>query len=400
MHGRSRPALQPLSTARESLVGLALAIYLLVGRWSPTRTLDLEPSPLLEPRVWSVLVVVALALVPRTPGAGRARRDLPAWWSASLLSQLGFWAWTAGAATWSPASELALGLELFDIALIVAVTLALHRLVLVVEPHATVVALERWLFVLLLALALLALAGGLGSRRMAALGGGPNVFGRNMGLLCVLALHRVVGSARAIDMLVVLLAAALVALSGSRGAMAATAVASAMLLLLGRARPSRRVVVLVVAIVGALVLTMTTELGATIVERLRERVVDLLIGQSYVSNRDRIYVIAFEMGLAEPLLGHGLGSFAALTPWPYAHNLVLDAWAETGLIGVLLLLASLAVLGLGLSNQRQRLDGLAAAVLLLLVAALFSGGRYDARGIGCLATLALLLPLRLPTRSA
>lgn len=400
MHGRGRPPLQPVrasGSAREPLIGLALAVYLLVGRWSPTRTLALEPSPLLEPRVWAALILVGLAALPRPSSLGSASRELPAWWTASLLGQLGFWAWTACAATWSPASELALGLELLDVALIVAVTLALHRLVLVVDPLATVVALERWLIGLLVVLAVLALAGGLGASRMAALGGGPNVFGRNMGLLGVLALHRAIGSARVIDLLLVVLAAALVALSGSRGAMAATAIASAALLLLGRARPARRVLVLGVAIIGGLIVLATTEIGHTIVDRLSERVVDLLVGRHYVSNRDRIYVAAIELGLAKPMLGHGLGSFAVATPWPYAHDLVLDAWAETGLIGVVLLLAVLGLLGLGLLVHRwRRIDGLAAAALLMLIAALFSGGRYDARGLWSLATLALLLPLRRP----
>ncbi|MFV8755123.1 O-antigen ligase family protein [Nannocystaceae bacterium ST9] len=384
---------------RESLSGLALAIYLLVGRWSPSRTFALEPSPLLEPRVWAVALLVGLALAPRTRDPGPASPELPAWWSASLLAQLGLWAWTASAATWSPAGELALGLELLDVALMVAVTLALHRLVLVSDPLALVESLERGLIGLLVALALLALAGGLAASRMAALGGGPNVFGRNMGLLCVLALHRAMAVPRARDMVLALLAAGLVALSGSRGAMAATALAGAALISFGRARPSRRVLVLSAALIGALLVLGTTEIGQVVIDRIRVRVIDLLLGRGYVSNRDRIYVVAIELGLSAPIFGQGLGSFAVATPWPYAHDLVLDAWAETGLIGVLLLLVALAVLGLGLLTQRwRRVDGLAAAALLMGVASLFSGGRYDARGLWCLATLALLVPLRVPRR--
>ncbi len=401
--------------AREQLCGAALAIYLVIGRWSPARLIELEPSLLLEPRTWTVLVLIVLALTPARPEVGlRADRAgvaaLPSWWTASLLAQLGFWSWTTLAATWSPAPDEALALELFDIALIVATMLALHRLVLVLDPRATLDALRRYLLLALVLLAGLGLLGGLGEGRAAALGGGPNVFGRNMGLLCVLSLERAVlasaGQRSPGSVVLAVLAAALVALSGSRGAMAATVLASAALLLFGRARLGRRVLVLGLGLIAGMLVLGFTELGARIVAAISERVVDLLLGQGYVSNRDQIYVIALEMGLERPLLGHGLGSFAVETPWPYAHDIVLDAWAETGLVGVALLGACMGVWALALINHRKpfgpdgpmkpAIDGLAATGLLLLVASLFSGGRFDARGLFCLATLTTLVPLLLP----
>jgi O-antigen ligase len=258
------------------------------------------------------------------------------------------------------------------------------------------------MLLLLLALMAMAIVGGLGGGRLAVLGGGPNVFGRNMGLLCLLALeHALFGERRSgatgrrlpVWITIACISAGLVALTGSRGAMIATFVAVSVLLLLGRARLGRRVAVLL-AVVGVFIaLLLFTPLGVQVIESFSSRVLDLLLRERYVSSRDLIYVFALEDGANSPVIGHGLASFAATTPWPYAHNIVLDAWYETGAIGVLLLglylgRSTRVLLSLG-SRGRELWIGMST---MILVGAQFSGGRYDARALLVFAAIALALP--------
>ena len=81
----------------------------------------------------------------------------------------------------------------------VAVALSLHRLLRRGDAAALIDAFERSMLALLLLLMTAAVAGGIGPGRLATLGGGPNVFGRNMGLLCVFGLDRAMrGSAKAV----------------------------------------------------------------------------------------------------------------------------------------------------------------------------------------------------------
>jgi O-antigen ligase len=183
-------------------------------------------------------------------------------------------------------------------------------------------------------------------------------------------------------------------LTGSRGAMISTFVAACVLFVLGRARLGRRLAV-VLGVVGLFIgLLLFTPLGGQVIESFSSRVLDLLIGERYVSNRDRIYVIALEGGAESPVFGHGLASFPASTPWPYTHNIMLDAWYETGAIGV-------ALLGLYLGRSARVLFGLGshrrelwiALTTLVLVSAQFSGGRYDGRALMVFAAIALALPV-------
>jgi O-antigen ligase len=388
---------------REGLAGVALALFLVSGSWSLARVAGVEPMAIWQPRVWAVMTLVALALMPctrsRHPSRPSALGPELAWLGFSLL-----------AITWAPELELARD-QAVELGLLIAAAVAVHRLAHTGRSEALAAALRRSLLVLLLGLAAVALLAGIGGGRLAVLGGGPNVFGRNMGLLCLLALERVVFSNRSSSSacglanrlslpiwspvwgLLACVAAGLVALSGSRGAMISTFVAAGLLLMLGRARLGRRLMV-ALGVLGLFVgLLVFTPLGAQVAESFSSRVLDLLFVDRYVSSRDRIYVIALEGGAARPIAGHGLASFAAATPWPYAHNLALDAWFETGAIGV-------ALLGLYLGHSAWLLARVGATgrelwvaiAVLILVGSQFSGGRYDARALLVCAAVALALP--------
>jgi hypothetical protein len=190
------------------------------------------------------------------------------------------------AITWAP--DLVLAQEqAVDLALLLAVALALHRLTLGGHVEQLAASLRLGLLVLLFGLMAAAMAGGLGGGRLAVLGGGPNVFGRNMGLLCVLALEHALfgerqgGAGRRLPLWVTAacFAAGLVALSGSRGAMIASFVAVSVLLLLGRARLGRRLAVLLGLVGVFMALLLFTPLGVQVIESFSSRVLDLLLGE-------------------------------------------------------------------------------------------------------------------------
>ena len=391
----------------DRLAGIALALYLLAGTWGLHRVMGLEPSLWWQPRVWAVLGLAVLAFRPRlSPGVGQGVPD-----ARLLLAEL---AWLSGSALtllWAPDLELGTAAAI-DLALMAVVAVSLHRLLRTGDAAVLIDTFESAVLALLLLLMAAAVAGGIGPGRLATLGGGPNVFGRNMGLLCVLGLDRAMrggaGGARATATsawqrlgwpIISAFSALLVALSGSRGAMFSTAIALACLMLLGRARLARRLAVVVGFLILGLSLVAFTQIGAFVAESFATRVLDLFFREHYVSGRDRIYVLALEGGFETPMLGHGLSSFAASTPWPYAHNIVLDAWYETGAFGVALLGLYFTTWGRGTFQALARervgarwigVDGLRAAAILILAASQFSGGRYDARGILGFAALALV----------
>lgn len=382
------------STLREQVIGLLVALYLLTGRWSPARVFDLEPSLLYEPRVWSTIGLALLAMLPRPYLAHpappvRGAAGTVAW----PLVYLGF---ALLSVAWAPDLDKAPD-NATSAALMLVALASLHRLCGSVDPQALNSAIWRALTGLLVAMALIAIVGGGGSSRLAILGGGPNVFGRNMGLLCAIALFNAIRSGgsgwpSAIGSTV---AAALVVLSGSRGGMVATAATMASLLVMGRQGLSRRLFALGVFVCLGLLVVGYTEFGASVVERFNARVLQLLFEEGYVSNRDRIFVTAIDLGSRSPLVGHGLGSFAVLTPWPYAHNMFLDAFAETGLVGLLLLTGAITQGGLMLLRNRDRqVAPAAAAFVLYFMSAQFSGGLYDSRGVYVFLLFAAVLEPR------
>jgi O-antigen ligase len=374
--------------------GAALALYLLSGNWSLDRVVGVEPSPFWQPRVWAVGLLVLVALLPIDKRAQSTR--------SAVMPELAWLGFSLLAITWAPDLELARA-QAVDLILMLATAAALYRLNSRGHTQQLAASLRVTALVVLLGLMGTALAGGLGSGRLAVLGGGPNIFGRNMGLLCVFALERALftdpgpGFSRRRPLVwitIAVVAAGLVALSGSRGAMIGSFAAVSVLLMLGRAQLGRRLAVLLTMVGLFLALLLFTPLGVQVIESFSSRFLDLLIGDRYVSSRDQIYMIALEGGAESPMIGNGLASFPASTPWPYAHNLVLDAWYETGVIGVLLLglyLGRSAWIVMMLQSRGRELW--IASTMAILVGAQFSGGRYDSRGLLVFVAMAIAIPV-------
>jgi O-antigen ligase len=282
---------------------------------------------------------------------------------------------------WSP--DLALGqAKAAELALMVIATAVIARSVTTSDSVVYLAAVWRWLLVILAALALLGLAGAASGSRAAVLGGGPNIFGRNMGLLTVASLWLALGRRSVVWALVATLAASLCVLSGSRGAMIATASALSVVLVARRASMTRSALILAVTGLLGFALLLWTDLGIQTLASFRHRVIDLLIEQRYGSARELLYPRALELAGRHPIVGGGLAAFGAENVWRYPHNLFLEALCEGGVVGLVVLAVPLLHWGGTIALRgRGAIDVNVAALVLFLVASQFSGDVFDSRGV-------------------
>ena len=228
--------------------------------------------------------------------------------------------------------------------------------------------------------------------RLAAFGGGPNVYGRNMGLLAIASVRLVVDDRRWVRRpaaVVTPIAALLVLLSGSRGAMLALFVAAIAYL-----RPQKwdRRVVKLMLLVGAIgVVVVATEFGRLAVLVFQDRFISQLLIQGYFTYRDELLLDGIVAGLQYPVGGLGLAGFAELeSRGGYPHNIFVEAFAEGGSIGLALLCIPFVTYlrrwrsGMGIGDSV-----VVAALMLLLVSSSISGDLFDARGVFVLLLVAI-----------
>ncbi len=174
--------------------------------------------------------------------------------------------------------------------------------------------------------------------------------------------------------MIILIALAVVA-SGSRGTLVAIALAVPILIWLAyrkirrekmdAARHSINQVILVAAIIGATLTIFSSSLLVGFVGRVQELVASLMNPQGTIALRIVLWTAAFKAWLTSPIVGIGIGNFNLVDQvvpqiktapvWYYirgmsAHNVVLHYLAETGIIGVIGLLA---VTGSGLRMGRD-----------------------------------------------
>jgi O-antigen ligase len=371
------------------LVCSTLALFLVVGRWNFGRLTGADdPSFVLEPRVWLVAVVAAIAFAPIVVPAAdltlRGRRV-----AVALLAFLGY---HVVSSAWAPDFGMAAtkGFELVLVAVVLGATI---RLSSVLPPRALADGLWNALVVVFSIFAVFALLGsGDENSRLAVLGGGPNVFGRNMALLalfCTNALLR--GRIRPIPVAGLAVAGMLVLLSGSRGAMLACATGTLVLLWVHRVRPSRLVWLAIIAIAAVAIVATFTDFGQAAMTMFRERVVRLTLEEEHDSGRSTLYDQAIALGMSAPIYGDGLAGFPARGLFVYPHNMVLEAFAEGGIVGVALLATALSFPLFAIVRRRTGRHALElAAFAALLASAQFSGDFYDSRGVLLFGLVAVL----------
>jgi O-antigen ligase len=192
---------------------------------------------------------------------------------------------------------------------------------------------------------------------------------------------------------VVAVALVLVLLTGSRGGFVAIAIALAAFVLLEVRSPQRLLPALAVA---AAVLALTlgyTRVGRAARASYDERVRAMLLHERYTAGRSDLYRSGWQLAWTAPVVGGGLAAFPARGLGVYPHNLFLEAFCETGLVGVWLLALCLGSGVLSLVRREHPPDGAtAAAFVLILVASQFSGDLYDSRALFALLVAAGAAP--------
>lgn len=377
----------------ETLQRGAIVIWLLLllsGSWSLAR-FDVSFTSwgfLAEARYWlgvGLAASASLLLWHRDPGgAGRAR--VAPWLTAVVFLHL----YLLLSVAWSVEPERAWQ-RVPEIVLLCAV--------LVVTPTVFQPELDRhldFLLRLMFWVAVAYVAAGMSGRwwedgRMAAFGGGANVFSRIMGTGLLAAGYLWVSEQRAGWLAAVPFFWYGAVMSGSRGGLLAIGISGLAYLtyLIRRWRVS----------LGAMWLVAGLTLGLFYIQRgavvafLQRRFVELTFQQGYVTERDQLFRRAVEVFRDHPIFGVGLEGFATLEGWVYPHNLILHVATEGGLIGL-----SLMVIAAGLLLARMRRPAsfpqvtMLACAGLYFVASMFSGGIYDARFFWLFSLLYVLHP--------
>jgi hypothetical protein len=381
-----------------SAVALWTCIYVLGGRWSLSRLgWSLPPfDALLDVRFWVAASAVALLLTPvsstRERSGGWPRRS-----GESLALAVSFFlVYALISGLWT--SNLTLGFsKQLDAALMLLGTACLHRGLRSGDAGSIKVWFWRYVVLvsgLLAALALVTLLSG-GPQRIAVLGGGPIIFGRTTGLLCLGSLFFMERRRQPVWLLPAAASALLTVASGSRGAVGALVAAIVTFIVLA---PSRKKIVFGLASACAglgFLLVHYSDAGRGTLELFMGRLTDPARGGFYLSAREELFQAAVDLGVAHPVLGAGLGAFDYEGLQHYPHNMLLEVFCECGAVGVVLLLLPFILAVPCLWRRRRRLDPVMVAALVhIVVASQVSGDIYDSRSLFVFLFLSLVVDER------
>jgi O-antigen ligase len=369
--------------------GSILAMYYFIGRWTFARLDgDNTIAPMVEqPRLWLVAILVAMAIAIQCGLSRRAKQFRPAGTDFAIIAFLGYMLLTS---VWGPDTELARG-KLFEVSLLITVAA-----VIAVSRNSSLddqLHLGFWTTIVAIGVALggLALLYGSDSRAYAP-GGGPNTFGRNMGLTAFGAVYLAsrYGSVVRFGSVGMFAAAAMLVIrSGSRGGLLSFGVSAATYTVCAKMSIGKKA--LIVASVGAATAAALfyTDTGQQAIEVFGGRILQQTVENRYLSGRDELWFDALEMMQERPIFGWGLDGYRA-NSWNYPHNIFLEVAVEGGAIGVLLLLNIPRawfqhVRHAKLPVSRSHL----AALVLTFVAAQSSGDLFDSRGVFLMAALSI-----------
>jgi O-antigen ligase len=369
-------------------LGSLLAIYYFVGRWTFARLDgDYALVPMVEqPRLWLVVALVGCAAVLQNSVSRYARQFRPNRVDEAIVVFLAYMLLTS---IWAPDWGLA-GIKTFELALIltVALVIAASRSFGVDDQ----LHLGFWITVVMLgvALGLLSLVQG-GDSRAYAPGGGPNTFGRNMGLTALGAVFlasRYGIVARIGGVGIVAMAALLVVRSGSRGGLLAFSIAAAVYIVCANLSVMRKALIIGAMGAATAIALFHTVVGQQAVEVFQGRIIEQTVENRYLAGRDDLWHQAIELARDRPLFGWGLDGFRA-NSWNYPHNLFLEVTVEGGLLGLLLLLNVGRVWLSQCKWGRSRIPrGPLVALALTFTAAQTSGDLFDSRGVFLMLALA------------
>jgi len=387
-----------------TLLAIVLTVLFLVGRWNLQR-LAVNPDAvnpdliversvatvLIEPRLWLVIAGVLLVVLMEMGASGDARAHsgrLEARTSVRIFFV--FSVFLVASIAWSPNDN--------PFPAVVDICLMLVTL-LVVELAARyekfVEAFWLGLELLLIAIGAFALFSQLFLApatsadlpgRLSILGGGPNILGRFLGMLCLLmvaqSLRHGGGLHWSAAWRIVAAAVALILLlqTGSRGAF--TGLLIGLLALLIVRRMNVRLIGIGAIVILSFEYLFKVMLNADTITSIAERWLERTLEEGYLSARDVLLTEAYRLWLERPVFGGGLDSFEYYTFGldRYPHNLVMEIAQAGGIVAALLLLAWIVHLILNSWHGRNHYTEIGLSMTALIFGcALFSGDFYDSR---------------------
>ena len=374
------------------LLGLGLAFFLLVGRWTPDRMTGgvADDSLVGEPRFVATLACAGLAFgIACMRGDRRTQRLNPLLGSQAWYWL--FWGYVSLATIWASDYDLA-GEKAYELGLIAVLHLAIIGTVRSRPREHLIEGIMLGMMAVSLLMAVMGVLNPQSIRTGGLLGGGPNVFGRQMLILTMTSAYFLLATRRTRLVQCVLIglmlqATALVLLSGSRGALLSQIVGLGTLLMFTKVSLRLRLAVLMIGGVmggGAL---LFTDVGQSALQTFQTRVMKQTVEDGHMAGREDLYAGAIEIGLDRPVFGNGLNTYRDYFGI-YPHNIFLELFAETGGVGVLLFLMLVYASLRPALHERLELETAVFSLWLgLLAAANFSGDLFDSR------LLFLFLPL-------
>lgn len=385
-----------------SILAILLTTLFLVGRWNLQRlgvspdTIDYDSivdrsvaTVLIEPRLWLILSGVPLVLLMEMNASGEVRaygNRQEARTSVRVFCVLGLY--LAATIAWTPSDNPFPAVV--DIGLMVLTLLVVER---AARHQDFLEAFWIWLERLLLAIGAFALLAQLFQTapadqpgRLSILGGGPNILGRFLAMLCLLMVAQTFGQSGGLrGSAVWRIIAATVALilllqTGSRGAFAGLLIG--LLALFVVRRMSVKLMVVGAIVIFSFVYLFKVILTAETIEFIDERWLVTTLEEGYLSARDLLLAEAYRLWLERPVVGGGLNSFEYYTFGldSYPHNLIMEIAQAGGIVAVLLLLAWGVHLVLKSWHERSYYTEIGLSMTALLFGcALFSGDLYDSR---------------------
>lgn len=368
---------------------LLSAVLLLIGKWSPVR-LGESGSALVgtevDVRTIITMVLGTLVLIGIVHEGGLRRATSPCF--AAILGVLVF---TGSTILWTPYPEVALS-KLWDVGIIALACVMLYHLAGISGWLRLFVVYVVIICVGLSAIAAVGFIGGNGGTRLVALGGGPNVFSRLLGLSVIWFLYSMYTTRRWSALCGALSAVmfVMVLLSGSRGGTLGVVAGVVVLLLFLGVRRNLVIGVLGGGLASWLVLTATA-IGGLVSDIVGSRFIRLTFERRHTSGRDVLYERAIDLWSTRPVIGHGLDAFNAYGHGIYPHNIILEMGVEGGWVLVSLFIVSVVCMAVVLYKNRMApyVSLLAAWIVLYFVASQFSGELYDARAIFWFASVFL-----------
>jgi O-antigen ligase len=387
-----------------ALLAIVLSALFLVGRWNLQRlginpdTVDFDlivernvATVLIEPRLWLVVGCVLLLVLIGMGSSDEARIHfgrLEARTSVRIFFVYSLY--LVATIAWSPNDNPFPALA--DICLMLVTLLVVEH---AARDEQFVEAFWLWLELVLIAIGAFALFSQLFLApaasadlpgRLSILGGGPNILGRFLGMLCLLMVARGLSRGGSLSWSVawriVVAAVALILLlqTGSRGAL--TGLLVGLLALLVVRRLNMRLIGIGAIVILSFGYLFKAILSADAIESIDDRWLVATLEEGYLSARDLLFAEAYKLWLERPVFGGGLDSFEYYTFGldRYPHNLVMQMAQEGGMVAVLLLLAWIVHVVLNSWHGRNHYTEISLSMTALVFAsAFFSGDFYDSR---------------------